>query len=472
MKSTYLSTKKSTTLLVLATIISLVIGCTNNSDDTDLLSNDNAIVSFTFHSENETYPLEIYADSLVFNIPDNFNFEGVQVSYSITDNSTINPDPNEITNWSVNQEFVLTAPDKKTKKTYLYRVNLPQNESNIEGFYTLNTQEEVDAFKDNNLKKVSGITINGTEAYPITDLSALASIEEVEFQINVNGFQGTHLNGFKNVKKVTNLNIASTTVEHINLESLIEVNNFNIGQYGKEDLVSNTPALKTIDCSSLQVIHNTLLLLAPRLEDLTNFSSLAAIGGEATLNIGVSSLKGLDNLETAYNLILVAPYITSLEGLGSLKTVTRELRFTYMYRLETTEGCNLESVRNININNCTSLKDLMAFRNITELDNLFLSGLNNLSSLEGLNNVTRIKNAMSILFIGRGGWGAPPSGLSNLDALQNLEGVGGNISIRNCYNLGDFCGIQTMLANFKAGWEVRQNKYNPTLEEVQTNCKI
>jgi hypothetical protein len=465
LKYKYMIKKKI--LFIMALISSFIIGCSSDSNESTYFSNDNAIVSFSLKVGSQWTPIKVYSDSLVFNAPKGFLFNDVQANYALTDRSTISPDPATITDWSSDINFELTAPDGKTKRTYVYKVNAEGTASAISGFYSLNSQEEVNAFASKNLTKVLALSINGTTENPITDLSPLNSLVEIEYQLNINNFQAKELNGLVNLKKVANLNVAGDELEVLRLDALEQVNNLSVGYFGTSKEVSKAPKLKEIYWNKLAVIHNSLILHTLSLDTFAGFTSLKSIGGEAIIRSASTTFSGLDNLESVYNLTIVNPFATSLEGLGSLTTVTREFHLSYMNSITTLDGSNLKYLKNLNINNCTKLLDITALKNIEALDFLFISGVPSLSSLEGLHNLKRIQNSLSLLYLGK----SASIGIKDLNGLRSLEGVGKSIDIRGCYALTDYCDVSNMLASFKGTWFVSSNGYNPTFEQVQTACK-
>lgn len=453
---------KKQILFIMALISSLIVGCNSDSDESGYFSNDNAIVSFSLQVGMQKMPVKVYSDSLVLNIPEGYSFIDVKADYVITERSTLSPDPATITDWSTNKEFVLTAPDGKTKKTYLYKAKVDQSSAGAQGFYSLNSQAEVDEFAAKKLTKVLGISINGTTENPITDLSGLNSIVEIEYQLNINGFQGTELNGLTKLERVANIYVGSDNLEVFRLDALKEVNNANIG-FKTGSSSSTTPKLKSVNWANLQVIHNSLNILALTVDNFLGFSSLKSIGGEASLRTGAKSFSGLDNLESVYNLLLISGSATSMDGLGKLTTVTREFQLSFSNALTSLNGLNLTSVKYLNINNCSRLADVTALKNIEELDVLFLSGLTTLKSLEGLHNLKRIKEKLELNSV---------IGLTSLDGLRSLEGVGSEISFRYNRALKSYCGISTAMQSFKGNWYVLLNGYNPTLEQVKTTCEL
>lgn len=463
---------KSGFLLIISLFLGLVAGCTEEDNGQIFTGNDNAIVSFSLKSGEQLLPVNVYADSLLFPIPEGFSMEGAEARYELTQNSEIAPDPAEISDWSGMHEFVLTAPDGETTRTYTFMAKDAAEDAGVEGFYVLKSQEEVNAMADLNLKSVLGISVNGSTESPVTDLSPLSSIEEVQYHVNVNNFQGKELHGLENIRKATSINIAGDSLEVIHLEALKTVNNFTVGLFGSSAETSKAPILKEIFVPNLEIVYNTLLIRALQLNGVTHFNSLREIGGEATLTIGGNSLEGLNNLEKAFNLSVTVMNATDLSGLDKLTYVEREFRIQFMSRLTSLNGLHLEKVKNININNVQSLTDITALENITELDNLFISGATRLGSLEGLHNLERVRNAIALLFIGTPTYPwAAGTGITNLDGLRSLKSVGGGFEIRNCPNLTDYCAIQTALESFQGSWYLLYNGFNPSLEEVRTTCK-
>lgn len=160
-------------------------------------------------------------------------------------------------------------------------------------------------------------------------------------------------------------------------------------------------------------------------------------------------------------------------------------------RIIVPNGCHPEDPYNDCANDIT---DLLDFNTILEIDgNITLAtsetnadfldtgspltgGLAGLELVTG--NVTIHKTDLSNLFgkinsIGGDLKITRSSGFNNLNMFSDVDFVGGNIEINSCSDLGDFCGLQSVIANgFSGTYEVMGNEYNPTLDDIiNNNCK-
>lgn len=64
-------------------------------------------------------------------------------------------------------------------------------------------------------------------------------------------------------------------------------------------------------------------------------------------------------------------------------------------------------------------------------------------------------------------------GVLNLDNLEKITSIGGDLIIKNCKDLKDFCGIQNLIQNGGVAGQIQisGNLYNPTVEDIVTgNC--
>ena len=87
-------------LFVLA-VITTSISCTKEY----ILSNDNHIISFNLILQDVTYKAAITDDKIVISIPKGVSLQGATAEVVISENSTIAPDPFQITNWDQEKHF-------------------------------------------------------------------------------------------------------------------------------------------------------------------------------------------------------------------------------------------------------------------------------------------------------------------------------------------------------------------------------
>jgi len=155
-------------------------GC---QDDDDLFSGqDNFITAFSLEQDGTAYHASFLGDSIIVTVPDNVSLEGATVSYTLSENASVKPDPASVTNWDEEMLFAVTSWNG-TRKTYRYTIN--RNSIDAKGTVILSTQEEVDAFGEQGITSISGNLIIGqkTGADSITSLAALYQLKEVAYSL-------------------------------------------------------------------------------------------------------------------------------------------------------------------------------------------------------------------------------------------------------------------------------------------------
>ena len=125
------------------------------------------------------------------------------------------------------------------------------------------------------------------------------------------------------------------------------------------------------DCTT---ITGVLFISGSDITDLSKLSNLVLINGSLTIinSPNLTSLKGLEGLESIGGFLIGAPKLISLDGLSGLTSINGS----------------------VNINNCDTLTSLDGLTSITSITSTFLNIANNdnLISLEGLKNNISLNN--------------------------------------------------------------------------------
>ncbi len=149
----------------------------------------------------------------------------------------------------------------------------------------------------------------------------------------------------------------------------------------------------------------------------------------------------------------------SFEGLENLKEVTTLFATNYLRGGTTYYPFQPEILYNVSLKGVQSLTSLEFLNNITELNSIEISGAYPITSLSGLENLKTINHG---LFLSQ-------TQISNLDELSNVDHIGNIISIQNNRMLDNYEGLKNALESFDGDWVVRGNKTNPTIEEILNN---
>jgi len=203
---------------------------------------------------------------------------------------------------------------------------------------------------------------------------------------------------------------------------------------GKTGIVSDIHDLSPL--SMIKGIGGSLIIYgAPNLTNLNGLHNIEYVGKDVTFsnNPALNSLQGLKNLSIVGGSLQIGnqPAIVSLAGLEKLESIGKDLFLSYTPNLASLQGLNaLSSIGGSLIldhnQGVVSLQGLNSLNSIG-LDLIIIdnSALVRLDGLENLNVVGRS------LHIGRhfsdGNIGNPS--LTNIQALNGLENIGGQLSI-------------------------------------------
>ena len=319
------------------------------------------------------------------------------------------------------------------------------------GDVVLTTQQEVDDFGLNCYSEIHGpllIDQDPSTSDVITDLSSLSNLKKIFFANSSVADGGTiyiqnttdleSLDGLHNLTHLDfsifiNSNNSLTSIEA--LEGIDNVNTHNGN--GRIINISNNPSL--ISLHGIENIKKVSFLDVRHCNSLINMEGSPRIGEIIEVltienNNLMTSLVGLENLISAASVrVYQMTSLNNLNGLNNLVQLDESLQIYQNPSLISIEALSsLESVWHPTTNNIGSI--------------VFYTN-NNLTSLNGLDNLLNVKNDISIGFIN--GSGGTPGGnpmLNDFCALQNL------------FNNGNYNFSQVYIGN---------NAYNPTVTDIQ-----
>lgn len=291
------------------------------------------------------------------------------------------------------------------------------------------------------------------------------SLTEVDFsgliQANIFGFSGNSqmrdLRGLSNLKKVAHLYITNTSLTSLNgLESLEEVESIEL---------RDNHLLTAIDqFSQLTVVSQAVDLNNNRALASVDFNSLTSTGSIRIHNSRLEDLSGFPSLEFVQSIQLSDnPVLLDLDEL--LDTTIKDwlwLTGTQITSLELLEGLDLSGGLAIQESGLTDLKGL---EHIETVKDFWILDNHQLTSLDGLQNLSRIEDEISI---------SRNPLLESLEGLNALERVENRVRIYNNTNLMDYCALDLLVADGVAVFaEIDENAYNPTLQDIRRgDCKL
>lgn len=181
-------------------------------------------------------------------------------------------------------------------------------------------------------------------------------------------------------------------------------------------------------CSSVR-ISGALTISSPDITDISPLSKIQYVGGRVLIsNLPLlSSLAGLHNLDStgADVSVFEAPLITDLSGLSSLKKV----------------GVTQFGLSAIDVSYCDNLTSLNGLQNITRLSRLSLNSNPVLTNFSGLDNLEEVEETITLDQPEASG---KTAGLINFVGLSSLRRIGGDFFIQRLSNIVDFTGLENL----------------------------
>ena len=331
--------------------------------------------------------------------------------------------------------------------------------TNLEGLTNLKVVDFISIIKEDALVDLSGVSnlemINRNliiQYCPtLTDLTGLEKLTvsdslEIHLKYNI-GLK--NLNGLQNLKQIKEFRFwGQESLENFNgLESLETVHG-RLEVWKNQGLIDFSGLASIMDLGELSVRENNDLVNFEGINSLEKVSGIAIHSNEKLLNI-----KGLENLsETQY---------FTIQDNQSLKELCNFNNLTELLRLQIGSNNNLKSfqgletlnkVENISLGGA-SISSLNGLNNLSWVGSMYLVGLTMIENLQGLENLVTIEEN---LFIARN-----PI-LKTIASLQNAKPIYGELTIEKNSVLENLDGLEniTRLKNLIL-------ESNPTLRSIQ-----
>lgn len=442
-------------LTAVVSAAALLVSCNEKCEHLPgMTGTDCSITSVSIVPEEAAPEAYISNDTIIVRADRNFDFGNVSVEFTVSEGATIDPLPETVQDWSQDMDFTVTSCSGENSRTYRYIVRREAIESYCQSNVYLTSQQEVDDFSKNNYTRVWSIVIKGSEESPVTDLSPLNSLIEIDYNLTIKGFQGKEII-LDNLEKANIIDINTDSIKVISFRNIRELDKLYIGYINEEQITALNPTLDRLDFTSLEKIRDWMKIYADFSDNYnySGFESLRNAGGSIELIISAKNLKMLSSLESVNDLYIQGLDFESFEGLEKLKHVNGTLKFSVIQISSLSPICP-ETVGSIEINSCMKLEDYKVFNKIEKLDNLIIMAGG--KSLEGFDNLKEIKTKLSV----------SSCGMANLDNLSNLEKVGKSIEFKYNNKLEDYSGLKKCLQNFDGDWNVSGNKVNPSISDI------
>lgn len=358
-------------MLFLAFAFSMLSGC--KKDDVVFQGNDNFITSFALDQSGNVLYASIMDDQISVKAPEDLSLSNAKVTFVLSENTKIYPDPASITDWNEEQQFVVTA-HSGTRKTYKYSVIRSGNIS--EQSIVLPTQADVDAFGKLGVTEISGSLIIGSQkgTDSISNLSALSKLRRIGYAMTIYPtYSAEEFVGFDNLISVGDI----IRIEGVKKLSKVKFPNLEtagiISIKSPVPVVAEMPSLKTVS-RTLQVDGPIAGVSFPVLEKVGGVLTFSSTNNSATVmsRISLPSLKEVGGLTVSY-----LSKVQKVE-LPELQKVNGDMNYVVLAALTSISAPKLEEVKGTLTLPANSALREVSFPSVTQAGNIIIDvkGLN------------------------------------------------------------------------------------------------
>lgn len=348
--------KKTIQIITSLLLTSCLIFSSCSEDDSDFTGGDSYFVSFSLTVDGVLYPASIIDNQISITIPSGVDLSQAEVNYKLSENATVSPNPQSITDWSSDQIFRVQSYNNQYSP-FTYTLSIQSNE--VDENIILLTQADVNAFAAKNVNKIAGNLIIGSASIPtedydvITNLENLSSLKNVEYNVVINNsFGGTNLEGLSNLEKVGGLYLG-TTATTANPVKKISIELPNLKNAGNiilsSDSLISIELAKLEDASEITISSRNLKdldmgMLSNCRGNLTLKGSNTSSVSEATTNSALTNLILPKLAKVSGNFLIENFWKASKIDLSNLKNVGGSFKFNYIRTIKEITLPNLESV--------------------------------------------------------------------------------------------------------------------------------
>lgn len=349
--------KKTILIITVLLFASCFLLSSCSDEESDFVGNDARFVSFSLTVDGVFYPASIIDNQMSITIPYGTDLSNAEVSYQLSENATVSPDPKSIVDWSGDQVFRVQSYNNKYS-AFTYSLSIKNNE--VEDNIVLLTQADVDAFASKNINSISGNLILGSIDIPngeydaIKNLEGLSSLKEVHYNIVINNsFASMNLDGLSNLEKAGGIYLGTTSsvakpVKKIDIElpNLQSVGNLILNSDSLTSvLLPKLGNVSEIYISSLKLKELNLNRLYESRGDLILKGSNAITASEGTTNSSLKSIELPKLTKIAGNFLIENFWKLSSLDVSSLNNIDGELEFNLIRTIKEIDLPALEYVK-------------------------------------------------------------------------------------------------------------------------------
>lgn len=263
----------------------------------------------------------------------------------------------------------------------------------------------------------------------------------------------TNLNGLSGITHAGNFYILKTEISDFSgLENLISTAHMSLGfNHNIQDLTGLT-SLQSVEeiniwynsnMTSLQGAGNWTTVIRLNLfqnnslQDITELSDLQSLTSLSIAGNGLTSLSGLENIQSIEEDIFIAnEAISNFNDLANLSSFSGSLYLWNNYQLTDLSVFNdIEIVNDLILVECPLLTDISGLQNIHTVNGIFRLGFNpSLTDLSAFSNITSV-GALDIY---------ENESLTTLSGLENLTTVGETVYLMDNPSLNDISALNNI----------------------------
>jgi Secretion system C-terminal sorting domain len=325
------------------------------------------------------------------------------------------------------------------------------------GDLTLSSQDEVDSFQYSLIE--GSLHIEGND---IVNLDALASLNSIDSNLTIR--KNRYL---KNVDGLQNLSSVGGSLDihwNYNVKNIDSLQ--SLDSLGGDLLLYSTGLIDVNGLKNIKRIYGDLLIIDnDELLNLDGLNNIESVTGDLEIiqNEFLENLQGLSsNNHVGGDIwIMSNASILNLDGFQNISQLSKNFRIYYNSSINSLYG--LENLTSVNggllITGNPKIADIRGLRNISTVGDLFISQCYILPNLEGLNNLSNVRNSIDI---------NTNTKLKNLDGLSNLAFVGTSLKVTNNDSLKSFCGLYSLLSSegLNGQFTIQNNYLNSTQPEI------
>jgi hypothetical protein len=236
--------------------------------------------------------------------------------------------------------------------------------------------------------------------------------------------------------------------------------------------ISDNKSLKTLKgLENISIIGGAMkIAYNNNLESIANLSNITDVNDiEISENLSLSNIDCFNNLTSLYQdiNIIYNDKLVTVNGFNSINVIKGSIRFQENKSLKYINGFQKTTTikEGIVIWKNPHLKSFAGLNKVTSVgESVLINENDSLNTLQGLEKISKIGYSLSIF---------ENNSLVTLSGIDSLKFLGTNLVITYNNKLENFCALKNLILNNNMidRYHISFNKYNPTITDIEKNCK-